>query len=217
MMDPNNLEQGGYPPPAETVQAPQAKDKAKSTLTLPPSKPPVLPVRPCRKPRLIPKRPLPRPSLTTLPAITGPRQCRTTPILIRTPITANRRLYPPPPPYSQQPPYPQQPVNPQPNAKPQYKPEGLAVAAMVLGICSVVMGSLVCAILALVFSSRVKGHYPNGNLGPNTTYVKVGKICGAVGLGISIFAIVLIIVCLILLVTNGTIDYLYNYPYYLNY
>lgn len=70
------------------------RNKAKSTPALPPSKPPVLPVRPCRKPKLIPKRPLPRPSLTTLPAITGPRQCRTTPILIRTPITANRRLYP---------------------------------------------------------------------------------------------------------------------------
>lgn len=119
---------------------------------------------------------------------------------------------PPPPP----PGYPQPPAYP-PYPQQKYKPEGLAIACMVLGICSIPLGSLVCAILALVFSSRVKGHYPNGNLGPNTTYVKVGKICGAVGLGISIFAIVLIIVCLILLVTNGTIDYLYNYPYYLNY
>lgn len=125
--------------------------------------------------------------------------------------------------YSQQvsppPAYPNQPVPPPPYtpAQPKYKPEGLAIASMVLGICSVVLGSLVCAILALVFSSRVKSHYPNGNLGPNTTYVKVGKICGAVGLGISIFMIVLVIVALILLFTYGIFEYLNDFSYYFNY
>ena len=122
--------------------------------------------------------------------------------------------------YSQQvppPPAGYQPVTPPPTVPqpPQYKPEGLAIASMILGICSIALGSLVCAILALVFSARVKSHYPNGNLGPNTTYVKVGKICGAVGLGISIFLILLVIVCLILLFTFSLSEYYNNFPYYL--
>ena len=117
----------------------------------------------------------------------------------------------PPPPAGYQPVTPP-PAAPQP---PQYKPEGLAIASMVLGIGSIALGSLVCAILALVFSSRVKSHYPNGNLGPNATYVKVGKICGAVGLGISIFVIVTVIACLIIFFTFSLSEYFNNFPYYL--
>lgn len=217
MMDPNNLEQGGYPPPAETAQAPQAKEQNQVNSDSAPQQAP-RPAGPAMpQTQAYSQAPFTPPQPNYAPGYYGAPPMQNYPNPYQNPYYGQQAPVPPPPPYSQQPPYPQQPVNPQPNAKPQYKPEGLAVAAMVLGICSVVMGSLVCAILALVFSSRVKGHYPNGNLGPNTTYVKVGKICGAVGLGISIFAIVLIIVCLILLVTNGTIDYLYNYPYYLNY
>ncbi len=108
--------------------------------------------------------------------------------------------YPQPPAY---PPYPQQ----------KYKPEGLAIACMVLGICSIPLGSLVCAILALVFASRVKSHYPNGNLGPNTNYVKAGKICGIVGLVFWVILIVLMIICIAISIPNGTLNYYYNFSY----
>lgn len=210
-MDPINLEQGGYPPPAETAQAPQAKEQNQVNSDSAPQQAP-RPAGPAMpQTQAYSQAPFTPPQPNYAPGYYGAPPMQNYPNPYQNPYYGQQAPVPPPPPYSQQP------VNPQPNAKPQYKPEGLAVAAMVLGICSVVMGSLVCAILALVFSSRVKGHYPNGNLGPNTTYVKVGKICGAVGLGISIFAIVLIIVCLVLLITNGAIDYLYNYPYYLNY
>lgn len=211
MMDPNKLEQGGYPPPpAETAQTPEPSEQAPVYSDAAPQQAP----RPAGPEMQAPppsQAPVSPPQPNCAPGYYGAQPMQNNPNPYQNPYYGQQAPVPPPPPY------PQQPVNPPPYAQPQYKPEGLAIASMVLGICSVVLGSLVCAILALVFSSRVKSHYPNGNLGPNTNYVKVGKICGAVGLGISIFVIVLVIVCLIILFATGTFNYYYNFPYYLNY
>lgn len=118
----------------------------------------------------------------------------------------NSNPYPPyaPPPSQQtysQPPYGQYqpPVN-------SAKPSGMAIASMVLGICSIlfcagVFTGLICAILAIVFASKAAKQAPQGNLNPNRGFVKAGKICGIIGLVLSILFVVFWVIYIILLVT----------------
>lgn len=98
--------------------------------------------------------------------------------------------------YQQYPPY--QPVN-------QAKPSGMAIAAMVLGICSIlfsagVLTGLVCAILALVFAGKVKKQTPEELQNPNRGFMLAAKICGIVGLVFSILFLILWIIYVIILV-----------------
>lgn len=98
--------------------------------------------------------------------------------------------------YQQYPPY--QPVN-------QTRPNGMAIAAMVLGICSIFFSAgaitgLVCAILALVFAGKVKKQTPGELQSPNRGFVLAAKICGIVGLVFSILFLILWIIHVIALV-----------------
>ena len=104
--------------------------------------------------------------------------------------------------------YSQQPYTPYPSYQPpvnQTRPNGLAIACMVLGICSILFSAgvivgLVCAILALVFAGKITKQSLAGNLGPNRNFVKAGKICGIIGLVFSILFIVFWVFYVILMV-----------------
>lgn len=97
-------------------------------------------------------------------------------------------------------PYPQysSPIN-------QNKPSGMAIASMVLGICSIVfcagvITGLICAILAIVFASKAAKQAPGGDLGPSRGFIKAGKICGIIGLVLSILFIVIWVLYVILFI-----------------
>lgn len=115
-------------------------------------------------------------------------------------------------------PYPQysSPIN-------QNKPSGMAIASMVLGICSIFFSAgfitgLICAILAIVFAGKVSKQTPGGNLGPSQNFVKAGKICGIVGLVFSILFAILwtILIIVTVLVIQEAAPYLANelVPYF---
>ncbi len=76
--------------------------------------------------------------------------------------------------------------------------KGYAIAAMALGIGSIVgEGTLLCiaaAIIALVFAAKIK------KAGEEWTFAKVGKITAYVGLGIQAFEIITSIIAVIFLV-----------------
>ncbi len=94
----------------------------------------------------------------------------------------------------------------------QNKPSGMAIASMVLGICSIFFSAgfitgLICAILAIVFAGKVTKQAPGGNLGASQNFVKAGKICGIVGLVFSIlFAILwtILIIATVLFIQEAT-------------
>ena len=123
----------------------------------------------------------------------------------------------------------------------QYRPpvnpakhSGLSIASLVLGICSIffcagVVTGLICAILAIVFASKVTKQAPGGDLGPSRGFVQAGKICGIIGLIFSILFIVFWVLYVILFVylfqevipylqdyTNGNIDIQINAASFLN-
>lgn len=84
------------------------------------------------------------------------------------------------------------------------KPDGLAIASMVLGICSILFSSsiffgLACSILALVFASKVTKNSPENE--KNKGFLTAGKICGIIGL---IFTVLWIIfwICFFVLIAN---------------
>ena len=85
------------------------------------------------------------------------------------------------------------------------KPSGLAIASMILGICSIVfcagvITGLICAILAIVFASKAAKQAPGGDLGPSRGFIKAGKICGIIGLVLSILFIVIWVLYVILFI-----------------
>ena len=198
------------PSPVQQASAPQGQPPAAAQTAQPfgqEAQPPVPPVQAAQQP---PFQAPPQPNYTAYTLGGYAQQPPYPPANYQPPYPQNyyNQPAPPPPP----PGYPQPPAYP-PYSQPKYKPEGLAIACMVLGICSIPLGSLICAILALVFASRVKSHYPNGNLGPNTNYVKAGRICGIIGLVFWVILIVLIIVCIAITISNGTLNYHYYFSY----
>ncbi len=85
------------------------------------------------------------------------------------------------------------------------KPSGLAIASMILGICSIVfcagvITGLICAILAIVFASKMAKQAPGGDLGPSRGFVNAGKICGIIGLILSILFIVIWVLYVVLFI-----------------
>lgn len=64
---------------------------------------------------------------------------------------------------------------------------GMAVASLVLGIVSVSILSLICGILAVVFAGRARAEIAAGRASPGSLgMAKAGRICGWVGIGLSI-------------------------------
>ena len=221
MFDPNQTTPITPSPQPETASAqPVPSDPAEQTApqqappapqaSAPEMQPPVPPVQAAQQP---PFQAPPQPNYTAYTPGGYAQQPPYPPANYQPPYPQNYYTQPAPPPPP--PGYPQPPAYP-PYPQQKYKPEGLAIACMVLGICSIPLGSLICAILALVFASRVKSHYPNGNLGPNTNYVKAGRICGIIGLVFWVVIVVLLVVCLIIAAANGALDYHYNFSYYIN-
>lgn len=110
---------------------------------------------------------------------------------------------------------PYQPYQQYPSPMNQSKPSGMAIASMVLGICSILFSAgfitgMICAILAIVFGGKVSKQTPGGNLGASQNFVKAGKICGVVGLIFSIlFAVLWIfLIIAIIMVFQETTPYL---------
>jgi hypothetical protein len=70
--------------------------------------------------------------------------------------------------------------------QPQQEPSGKALAALILGICGLVVCPVVCSILAIVFATQARAEIAQsrGRLG-GAQNAQVGLILGWVGLGIS--------------------------------
>jgi hypothetical protein len=91
---------------------------------------------------------------------------------------------------------------PQPFGQPQMpKPSGNATAALTLGIISLVCGcccwpgGLICGILAIVFSNRAVGDIQAGLADPDSAgKARAGKICGLIGLVLSIIGAVVFVI-----------------------
>lgn len=105
----------------------------------------------------------------------------------------------------------------------QSKVSGMAIASMVLGICSILFSAgaitgLVCAILALVFAGKMSKQAPDGNLGASKNFVLAGKICGIVGLVFSILFLIFWILFTILTVVliQQAAPYLNDFTPYIN-
>ncbi|MCA9303569.1 MAG: DUF4190 domain-containing protein [Phycisphaerales bacterium] len=94
----------------------------------------------------------------------------------------------------------------------QYSPapqqtSGKAIASMVLGICSIItcwaygIPGIICGILAIVFAKHAFQRINDG-LAPETSagMAKAGKICGWVGLCLSIAYLLFIVVYVIIIV-----------------
>lgn len=95
---------------------------------------------------------------------------------------------------------------------PQYSQQpnqtsGRAIASMVLGICSIVtcfmygIPSLVCGILALMFAKKAEhaiaaGEAPESSRG----MLKAGRVCGWIGLSLSIVYLLFIIIYVVIIV-----------------
>ncbi len=92
--------------------------------------------------------------------------------------------------------------------------QGRAIASMILGICSIVgcfmyaVPGLVCGILALVFAKKAELEIQAGRA-PVTSqgFAKAGRICGWIGLSLSIafflFWIVYFVFIILMLVNSG--------------
>ena len=63
---------------------------------------------------------------------------------------------------------------------------GLAIAALVLGICSCVLFNITCGILAIVFGAMAKAAGKNG-------VSNAGFICGIIGVALAVLALCLYI------------------------
>lgn len=94
----------------------------------------------------------------------------------------------------------------------QYSPgpqqtSGKAIASMVLGICSIItcwaygVPGIVCGILAIVFAKHAAERIASG-LAPESSagMAKAGKICGWVGLSLSVVYLLFIVVYVIIIV-----------------
>lgn len=87
------------------------------------------------------------------------------------------------------------------------KPDGMAIASMVLGICSILFSSsimfgLACSILALIFSSKTAKNNP-GNV-KNKGFLTAGKICGIIGLIFTVFWIIFWIIFFVVIANVTT-------------
>jgi hypothetical protein len=96
---------------------------------------------------------------------------------------------PPPPPFGTQPPL----AAPLPGPgylPPRQEKNGMAVACLVLGICSLAMCGpvgLVCSILALIFHQSAQRDITAGLAGPSAPgMAKAGMICGTIGIVLSL-------------------------------
>lgn len=81
------------------------------------------------------------------------------------------------------------------------KTSGKSVAALVLGICSIVscilygLPGLVCGILAIVFASKVRRAVAAGEISPSSLgMANAGRVCGIVGVGLSTLFMIAIVV-----------------------
>ncbi len=82
---------------------------------------------------------------------------------------------------------------------------GKAIAALVLGICSIPIcilygiPSIVCGILAMVFSSKAKAQVVEGDVNPaSKSMATAGWICGTIGLCLGIIYIGIIAVIIVM-------------------
>lgn len=104
-----------------------------------------------------------------------------------------------------------QPGYAQPPAYPPRPPtSGMAVASLVLGIVSIPtcglygIPSLVCGILAVVFAGKARAQIDSGQAAPSSEgMAKAGKICGWVGIGLSIAMWAMIIIVIIIAALGG--------------
>jgi len=81
------------------------------------------------------------------------------------------------------------------------KPSGNATAALVLGIISIVLGcccwpgGLVCSIIAIVLGNKAVNDIAVGIADPTSAgKARAGKVCGIVGLILSLLAVVITII-----------------------
>jgi len=108
-----------------------------------------------------------------------------------------------PPPYAAPPPYsPPYPSPGYPYA--QQRSSGHAIASMVLGIASIPMcmaygiPSLVCGILAVVFAGTAQRDIAAGRASAQSAgMAKAGRICGWIGIGLSIAMGLIIVIAII--------------------
>ena len=87
---------------------------------------------------------------------------------------------------------------------------GKAIAAMVLGICSIPgcmlygIPAIVCGILAIVFYKQAKRRIAAGEFSPGSmSMAKAGLICGIVGLALGTAYIVTVVVVIIVASLNA--------------
>jgi hypothetical protein len=111
---------------------------------------------------------------------------------------------PPPVPPPPAPGFPPPPLPPPGFAPQDQRTSGFAIAALVLGICSIVLcwcygvPSLICGILALVFHSNAMRDIATGSASPNSAgMARAGRITGLIGLVLSVGLWVVVLVAVL--------------------
>jgi hypothetical protein len=93
--------------------------------------------------------------------------------------------------------------------QPQQESSGKAMAALILGICGLVVCPLVCSILAIVFAvqARAEIRASGGRLG-GAQNAQVGLILGWVGVALVVVGVLLVLVVVFAASSGG--DYTYT-------
>jgi small-conductance mechanosensitive channel len=94
--------------------------------------------------------------------------------------------------------------------QPQQESSGKAMAALILGICGLVVCPLVCSILAIVFANQAHAEIDasRGRLGGRQN-AQVGLILGWVGVALVVVGVLLVLAVVALAASSGG-DYTYS-------